>query len=79
MHTGVAYVGSVGEGDAYDFTALGDSANTAARLASSAGEGEIIVSAPAAVAAELDTEGPEARTLELRGKAQTLDVWAISA
>lgn len=79
VHTGVAYVGSVGEGDAYDFTALGDSVNTAARLASSAGVGEIIVSAPAAVAAGLDTEGLEARTLELRGKAQTLDVWAIPA
>jgi hypothetical protein len=25
VHTGIAYVGSVGEGDAFDFTALGDS------------------------------------------------------
>ncbi len=79
VHTGVAYVGSVGEGDAQDFTALGDSVNTAARLASSAGEDEILVSGVAAVAAELDTEDLEARTLELRGKAQIMDVWVVSA
>jgi adenylate cyclase len=79
VHTGVAYVGSVGEGDALDFTALGDSVNTAARLASSAGEGEILVSSVAAGAAELDTEDLEARTLELRGMAQTLDVWVVLA
>jgi hypothetical protein len=45
---------AVGEGDAFDFTALGDSVNTAARLASSAPSGEILVSS-AAAAAQLDT------------------------
>jgi adenylate cyclase len=68
----------VGEGDAQDFTALGDSVNTAARLASSAGEGEILVSGSAAVAAKLDTKDLETRTLELRGKAQSMDVWVVS-
>ena len=33
VHTGVAYVGRVGEGDACDFTAVGDAVNTTARLA----------------------------------------------
>jgi adenylate cyclase len=41
VHTGVAFVGTVGEGDAVDFTALGDSVNTAARLASGAKAGEM--------------------------------------
>jgi class 3 adenylate cyclase len=36
-----AFVGTVGEGDAVDFTALGDSVNTAARLASGAKAGEM--------------------------------------
>src|SRR5206468_12918370 len=40
VHTGVPYVGRVGEGDACDFTAVGDAVNTASRLASSAGAGE---------------------------------------
>jgi adenylate cyclase len=32
VHTGISFVGSVGEGDAWDFTALGDTVNTAGRL-----------------------------------------------
>ena len=78
VHTGDAYVGSVGEGDALDFTALGDAVNTAARLAGRAGAGEILVSDAAATAARLDTEGLEGRTLELRGKAENTDAWVIS-
>ena len=50
VHTGVAYVGAVGGGEQQlDFTALGDSVNTAARLSSVAGPGELLVSADAAV------------------------------
>jgi adenylate cyclase len=40
VHTGKSFVGTVGEGDARDFTALGDTVNTAARLAGLAGAGE---------------------------------------
>ena len=36
VHTGLSYVGYIGEGDALDFTALGDTVNTAARLTSMA-------------------------------------------
>jgi class 3 adenylate cyclase len=44
-HTGMAFVGSVGPtGDPNDFTALGDSVNTTARLASLAAAGELLVS-----------------------------------
>jgi adenylate cyclase len=75
VHTGLAYVGTVGEGDTFDFTALGDSVNTAARLAASAGAGEILVSSKAAKASELDTAGLESRTLELRGRAETVHAW----
>jgi adenylate cyclase len=78
VHTGVAYVGSVGEGDALDFTALGDSVNTAARLASCAGPGEILVSSAAAAASQLDTAGLEARTLALRGRAETVEAWVTT-
>jgi adenylate cyclase len=79
VHTGVAYVGTVGEGDAVDFTALGDAANTAARLASSAGPGEILVSSAAAAAAELDTSELEGRTLTLRGRSECVQAWVATA
>jgi adenylate cyclase len=78
VHTGLAFVGTVGEGDAFDFTALGDPVNTAARMAASAGIGEILVSRKAAQAAGLETAGLESRTLELRGRAETVDVWVAA-
>ena len=76
VHTGTSFVGSVGEGDARDFTAVGDTVNTAARLAAVAGPGEILLSAEAATAAGIETTGLERRTLELRGRDQRLQVWA---
>jgi len=79
IHTGTSFVGSVGEGDARDFTALGDTVNTAARLAGLAGAGEILISAEAAAAGSLDTEGLERRTVELRGRDKGLDAWVAGA
>jgi adenylate cyclase len=79
VHTGIAFVGRVGEGDACDFTAVGDAVNTAARLASSASAGELLVSRAAADAAGLDVAGLEARTLELRGREETVEAVVATA
>jgi adenylate cyclase len=79
VHTGTSFVGSVGEGDARDFTALGDTVNTAARLDGLAGAGEILVSASAAAAAGLETSGLERRSLDLRGREQGIDAWVVTA
>jgi adenylate cyclase len=79
VHTGKSFVGTVGEGDARDFTALGDTVNTAARLTGLAGAGEILISTEAATAGALETTGLERRTLELRGKDQTVDAWVVTA
>jgi adenylate cyclase len=75
VHTGASFVGSVGEGDARDFTALGDTVNAASRLSAVAGAGELLISADAATAAGLDTSGLERRALDLRGRDQSLDAW----
>jgi adenylate cyclase len=79
VHTGVPYVGRVGEGDACDFTAVGDPVNTTARLASNAGAGEILVTASAVQAPGLDTSGLEMRTLTLRGREESAEVWVATA
>jgi adenylate cyclase len=79
VHTGTSFVGSVGEGDACDFTAVGDTVNTAARLDGLAGAGEILVSENAAAAAGLDTSGLERRSLALRGREQGVDAWVVTA
>lgn len=79
IHTGVAYVGTVGESDAVDFTALGDAVNTTARLAATARAGEILVSGAAALAAGLETDSLERRTLELRGRDESVEAWVLAA
>jgi adenylate cyclase len=76
LHTGEAWVGFVGGvDDVLDFTALGDAVNVAARIASEAGGGELIMSATAARAAEIDTGPLAPRRLDLRGRREPLDAW----
>ena len=72
IHTGTAYVGTVGD-TVTDFTALGDAVNVTARLASEAAGGEILVSDEASGRAGL---GPdlETRHLTLRGRQEPLDI-----
>jgi adenylate cyclase len=79
VHTGKSFVGAVGEGDARDFTALGDTVNMAARLTGLAGAGEILISAEAASAGGLDTTELERRNLDLRGREQSVDAWVARA
>ena len=80
VHTGVAYVGSLGSSEQIsDFTALGDPVNTTARLASLATAGELLVSVASSDAAGLSTAGLERRTLDVRGREATLDVYVLRA
>jgi len=78
VHTGIAFVGSVGPSEEIsDFTALGDSVNATARLASLAAAGELLVSRAAAEAAALDIRGLPASTVEVRGREEALDVVSL--
>jgi adenylate cyclase len=74
VHTGVAFVGAVGEGPSSTVTALGDTVNIAARLASAAGAGELLVSDDAAKSAGLNEGSAERRDLELKGKSVRVPV-----
>jgi len=79
VHTGVAYVGVVQGADEgiTDFTALGDNVNIAARLASQAGVGQILVSDAAYRAARVDLGNLENRSLMLKGKSEAITVHVI--
>ncbi|MGD2078181.1 MAG: adenylate/guanylate cyclase domain-containing protein [Chloroflexota bacterium] len=78
VNTGLVYFGTVGREDGMiDITALGDEVNVAARLASNAAAGEIVVGESTAAAAALDTAGLEKRTLALKGKSEPRDVWVM--
>lgn len=68
VHSGVAYFGAVGTEDGLtDFAALGDEVNLAARIASQAAAGEILVSRAALEAAGLADDALEWRELTLKG------------
>ncbi|HUE98976.1 MAG TPA: adenylate/guanylate cyclase domain-containing protein [Anaerolineales bacterium] len=78
VHTGPAYVGIVGGEDSpMDFTALGDSVNTTARLASEAGPGEILISDATYSAARLNLGDLERRQMELKGKSEPIGVHVV--
>jgi adenylate cyclase len=76
VNTGLAWVGSVGEGQHTELTALGDTVNVAARLASTAAGGEVLVTSESATAAGLDA-GLERRQLELKGRQGLTEVVAL--
>ncbi len=68
VHSGVAYFGAMGTADGLtNITAIGDEVNTAARLASKAAAGEIVVSEQALKEAGIDGSELESRSLELKG------------
>jgi len=77
VHTGTAFVGKVGEQNVNDITVLGDAANVAARLASQAGPGEILVSQAAFTAARLEPSNLEQRRLELKGRREGVDAFVL--
>jgi adenylate cyclase len=75
VNSGLAYVGNVGSRDVVDFTALGDTVNTAARLASSAAAGELLLNEPVHAAIAASYPGLDTRTLALRGKEAAVTVY----
>jgi adenylate cyclase len=78
VHTGLAFVGVLGEKEsAMDFTALGDNVNIAARLASEAGPGEILISDAAYSASNLNLGNLERRQMELKGKSEPIGVHVL--
>ena len=75
IHTGPAYVGTVGHGHGVnEIAVLGNDANLTARLSSAAAQGEVMISQAAMDCAELDGEGMESQKLELKGINEMISV-----
>jgi adenylate cyclase len=80
VHTGPAYVGTVSgtEHSISDITALGENVNIAARLASTAGAGEALISDAAWTAAQMNPDdNGDRREVELRGIPGSIGVRAL--
>ncbi len=77
IDVGISFVGNVGQEDYFDFTALGEPVNTAARIRAAAQPGELLVSEAAyASVADLHPDSPQ-RTLEIKGRQERLRVRSI--
>jgi adenylate cyclase len=80
VHTGMAYVGVVGNVDTIaEITVLGDVANTASRLASVAKAGEIVMSEAVWEKAGLDFNSVRKQEFSLKGRKETMDTRVIQA
>ena len=78
INFGEAYVGKVGTGQVNDFTALGDTVNTASRLQSHAKAGEIVVSESVYSRISEDYPGVPREDLDVRGKEDSFGAHVIS-
>ncbi|MBT3996469.1 MAG: adenylate/guanylate cyclase domain-containing protein [Chloroflexi bacterium] len=78
INHGKAYVGKVGTDDVNDFTALGDTVNTASRLQSEAKAGQIVVSE--SIYSEIITQYPNVpvQNIDVRGKEEKFGVHVIA-
>lgn len=74
VHAGLAFVGKVGTEAVHDFTALGDTVNTAARLQAEAAAGEVVLSEVLYQAAPELFPQADHRSVSLRGKAEPMEV-----
>lgn len=77
VHAGPAYVGNVGSDGVVDFTAVGDTINTAARLQAIAAAGELVLSEEVCGSAPNLPAG-ERRTVPIRGRAEAMQIRVFS-
>ena len=78
IHTDVAYVGAVGSSSGVnEIAVLGSAANMCARISSKAGAGEILISEDSVKFGNLDVDGLESRSLELKGVSQPVLVKVV--
>lgn len=76
VHAGLVWFGVIGEESHLEMTAVGDTVNVAARLAALAKAGELLVSADAAAASNLDP-GLAHHAVELKGKELPTEVVSV--
>jgi class 3 adenylate cyclase len=76
INTGPALVGNIGA-EVRDYTVIGDTVNIAARLESTAAEGEVLVGSETRVQLGDAAVVEDAGLLELKGKSEPLRAWRL--
>jgi adenylate cyclase len=80
VHTGLAYVGTVGtRGGVSEIAVLGNTANLAARLSAKAAAGEVLISETSVARAGILQDASETRTIEMKGMSEPVPVRVLRA
>jgi adenylate cyclase len=78
IHVGDAVVGSIGTKNRRDYTAIGNTVNTCARLCSASDSGEIIISSNIfeLLTDDINTQFSLKETLQLKGKTENIEAYS---
>jgi class 3 adenylate cyclase/tetratricopeptide (TPR) repeat protein len=78
INTGEAMAGVMGPEEARDYTAMGDTTNTAARLMSAAPTGSIYIGEETFIATRRSVEARAVEAVQAKGKAEPVPVWEVT-
>ncbi|HZJ84201.1 MAG TPA: adenylate/guanylate cyclase domain-containing protein [Syntrophomonadaceae bacterium] len=78
IHTGNAIVGNIGADFRMDYTAIGDTVNTAARIESVSKPGQILISQAVYEQVKEVVEVSDLGTIKVKGKAQELQIYQVN-
>ncbi|MNH38662.1 Adenylate cyclase 1 [compost metagenome] len=77
LHTGPAVFGNIGSKSRMDYTAIGDTVNTAARLESNAKPGQIVMSEAVYAAVKDRVNVNSLGAIKVKGKEQSITVYEL--
>ncbi|MEX2179885.1 MAG: adenylate/guanylate cyclase domain-containing protein [Gemmatimonadaceae bacterium] len=78
LNFGEAFAGNIGSERRLEYTVIGDTVNTASRLCSAAGGGEILISDEMRRALSMKVKLVECPPMELKGKSQPVPVYRVT-
>ena len=77
INTGDAVIGNIGSEQFVDYTAVGDTVNTASRMQSAAGAGEVVISESTLKQVKSDVKVVKKEKMMAKGKAKPITVYKI--
>ncbi|MCL2399232.1 MAG: adenylate/guanylate cyclase domain-containing protein [Defluviitaleaceae bacterium] len=78
VHCGDALVGNLGPSFRKDYTAIGDTVNTAARLESTAKRSQVLISADVYILLKNRIEAESIGMIPLKGKSESLEIFSLT-